>query len=186
MPKKILNLDETIFQAAWKLFSNDGFDNVDMKAIAKECNIAVGTLYNYYDNKRDLFLKVLDASWNSTFEKIEKVMNEDNNNDKVLESIIKILYEDIKVRRGIGSNLLKSEAISKTENQNIENGIIEKIYSYVINAINIENQYINIEYRAQKLTHIILCNIVLLARLYPEDDKANIDFLIKIVHDNLR
>ena len=42
------------------------------------------------------------------------------------------------------------------------------------------------QYRAQKLTHIILCNIVLLARLYPEDDKANIDFLIKIVHDNLK
>ena len=186
MPKKILNLDETIFQAAWKLFSNDGFDNVDMKAIAKECNIAVGTLYNYYDNKRDLFLKVLDASWNNTFEKIEKVMNEDNNNDKVLESIIKILYEDIKVRRGIGSNLLKNESISKTENQNIENVIIEKIYSYVIHAINIENQYINIEYRAQKLTHIILCNIVLLARMYPEDDKANIDFLIKIVNGNLK
>ena len=175
MPKKILNLDETIFQAAWKLFSNDGYDNVDMKAIAKECNIAVGTLYNYYNNKRDLFLKVLEASWNSTFEKIEKVMNEDKNSAKALESIIKILYEDI-----------KSEAISKTENQNIENGIIEKIYSYVINAINIENQYINMQYRAQKLTHIILCNIVLLARLYPEDDKANIDFLIKIVHDNLK
>jgi AcrR family transcriptional regulator len=186
LPKKILNLDETIFQAAWKLFSNDGYDNVDMKAIAKECNIAVGTLYNYYNNKMDLFLKVLEASWNSTFEKIEKVMNEDKNSAKALESIIKILYEDIKVRRGIGSNLLKSEAISKTENQNIENGIIEKIYSYVINAINIENQYINMQYRAQKLTHIILCNIVLLARLYPEDDKANIDFLIKIVHDNLK
>ena len=168
MPKKILNLDETIFQAAWKLFSNDGYDNVDMKAIAKECNIAVGTLYNYYDNKRDLFLKVLNASWNNTFEKIEKVVNEDKNSDKVLESIIKILYEDIKIRRGIGSNLLKSEAISKTENQNIE------------------NQYINIEHRAQKLTHIILCNIVLLARLYPEDDEANIDFLIKIVNGNLK
>lgn len=183
MPKKIINLDEMIFKAAWKLFINNGYDNVDMKGIAKECNIAVGTLYNYYDNKKDLFLKVLEASWNNTFEKIETVISKDEDNIKTLEKVIKILYMDIKDRRGIGSNLLESESISKAENESIENNINKKLYEYVINAINIEN---NGEYNAKKLAHIILCNIVLVARFYPQDDDSNIEFLMKIVNDNIK
>lgn len=186
MPKKILNLEEKIFQAGLKLFSRNGYDNVDMKAIAKECNIAVGTLYNYYGNKKELFLKVLNASWNNTFDKIENAISENNKDKyKMIEDIIQILYVDIKERRGIGSNLLKSDTISREDNENLEDYTIKKIYDYVIKALDFNDRNSNIKYKAEKLTHIILCNIVLLARLYPNDDSENINFLINIVNDNL-
>ena len=46
MPKIIKNLEENIFNAAFELFSEYGYQDVDMKMIAKKVGIAVGTLYN--------------------------------------------------------------------------------------------------------------------------------------------
>lgn len=186
MPKKILNLEEKIFTAAWDLFSNYGYDVVDMKAIAKECKIAVGTLYNYYGNKKELFIKVLEASWENTFNKIEEIIESNNDRDKSIRKIIEILYLDIKERRGIGSNLLKSEGITKSDNEKVEDKIINKLFIYILKTFNIDGDKNNIEYKAEKITHIILCNIVLLARMYPQDDEENIKFLINIVNDNLK
>lgn len=53
MPKIIKNLEEKIFNNAQKLFCENGYENVDMKTIAENCSIAVGTLYNYFPNKKN-------------------------------------------------------------------------------------------------------------------------------------
>ena len=43
MPKIIHNLNARIEQAAMELFNTYDYNQVDMKMIAKKCNIAVGT-----------------------------------------------------------------------------------------------------------------------------------------------
>ncbi|MGI6458309.1 MAG: TetR/AcrR family transcriptional regulator [bacterium] len=51
---------EEIIRAAIKHFSQSGFQNADLDAIATEAGCAKGTLYRYFENKKDLFLKVVD------------------------------------------------------------------------------------------------------------------------------
>ena len=46
---------EEILSAALKLFSNKGFHNVSMQQIAEESEFAVGTIYNFFENKEALF-----------------------------------------------------------------------------------------------------------------------------------
>ncbi|NLM98223.1 MAG: TetR/AcrR family transcriptional regulator, partial [Halanaerobiaceae bacterium] len=58
MPKIIKNLDEKINNTALYLFSTRGYNQVTMKLIADETGVAVGTLYNYYTNKMNLFISV--------------------------------------------------------------------------------------------------------------------------------
>ncbi|WP_230739925.1 TetR/AcrR family transcriptional regulator [Methanooceanicella nereidis] len=48
----------TIIDAAEKLFFSKGYDNVTMGNIAKECELAKGTLYLYYKNKESLYAAV--------------------------------------------------------------------------------------------------------------------------------
>ena len=184
LPKKILNLEEKIFEVAWKLFSEEGYENVDMKAIAKGCGIAVGTLYNYYGNKKELFIKVLGASWSSTFEKINTEVEGIKDKKDYILKVIQILYADIKDRSGMGKYLIDSNYISKEEINTIQNEIISKIYLILMNGIEYQESSEEREYKVKKLTHLIICNVVLLARLYPKDDEANIQFLSRIVNEN--
>jgi AcrR family transcriptional regulator len=62
MPKTIKNVNEKIIESAVRLFSKKGYQKVKMADIAVNSNIAVGTLYNYYKNKRTLFLQLLNGS----------------------------------------------------------------------------------------------------------------------------
>ena len=57
-----------------ELFLENGYEGVDMKMIAKKCSIAVGTLYNYYPNKKELYIAILNESWNDTFKRFAKFL----------------------------------------------------------------------------------------------------------------
>lgn len=58
MPKIIPDLHNRILEAASKLFATVGYANTDMKALAGELGISVGTLYNYFPSKPELFIEV--------------------------------------------------------------------------------------------------------------------------------
>lgn len=50
---------EQITKAALAIFSRKGFGNATIPDIAREANVAVGTIYNYYQSKRELFIAAI-------------------------------------------------------------------------------------------------------------------------------
>lgn len=50
---------EQILKASLHIFSRRGFDGATVPDIAREAGIAVGTIYNYYPSKRDLFVAAI-------------------------------------------------------------------------------------------------------------------------------
>lgn len=50
---------EQILEAALDVFSQKGFDKSTVPDIARQAGIAVGSIYNYYPSKRDLFVAAI-------------------------------------------------------------------------------------------------------------------------------
>lgn len=63
MPKQIDNLEEKILSKGRELLISEGYSAFSMRRLAKECNIAVGTIYNYVENKDDLAFKIALSDW---------------------------------------------------------------------------------------------------------------------------
>jgi TetR/AcrR family transcriptional regulator len=61
---------EEILHAALNLFSTKGFHNVSMQDVAAESEFAVGTLYNFFQSKEQLFTELL----NDCAEKIYQIL----------------------------------------------------------------------------------------------------------------
>lgn len=53
-----IEMTELIFVATERLMAKDGFRNLSMHKIAKEANIATGTIYLYFKNKDELLEKL--------------------------------------------------------------------------------------------------------------------------------
>jgi AcrR family transcriptional regulator len=53
-----------IIAAARKVFAAKGYDAATLDEIAAEAEFAKGTLYGYFDGKRDLFLKMVEEGFN--------------------------------------------------------------------------------------------------------------------------
>ncbi|MEM8607458.1 MAG: TetR/AcrR family transcriptional regulator [Myxococcota bacterium] len=70
-----------IEQAGWLLFTSQGYDATSTRQIADEADIAVGTLFNYYPEKRSLLIHLMqariDAEANRAFESMASGSIED-------------------------------------------------------------------------------------------------------------
>lgn len=71
MPKGFDNLKETIIQESRKLLSNKGYKDLNIREIAKNCDIASGTFYNYFSSKDDLILEIVREDWRQITDLIE-------------------------------------------------------------------------------------------------------------------
>jgi AcrR family transcriptional regulator len=61
-----------IIAAARKVFAAKGYDGATLDEIAAEAEFAKGTLYGYFDGKRDLFLKMVEEG----FDEVADLFNE--------------------------------------------------------------------------------------------------------------
>ncbi len=106
MPKLIKNLQARILEVAERLFSEHGYNDVDMRAISSELGIAVGTLYNYFPDKRSLFIEVFNQSWRKIFLKLDQIIESDNSSHEKLFLFTDKVYEGLIERKGMGIDLL--------------------------------------------------------------------------------
>ena len=67
MPKIIPDIQTTIFTATKSLLQKHGYTGISLRMIAAECNISVGTIYNYYPNKLLLVLDIIQKDWLELF-----------------------------------------------------------------------------------------------------------------------
>ena len=63
---------DDIIQASLKIFERDGFETARMKDIAKEADVAKGTLYLYFDSKAALLEGVIETAIIPTLRVIEE------------------------------------------------------------------------------------------------------------------
>jgi len=168
MPKIIKNLQERILEAAEFLFSKHEYNDVDMRAISNKAGIAVGTLYNYFPDKKSLFVEIFKKTWKKTFSKLEDIIQSDYCTHKKLLLFVDEVYEGIVQRRGTGIQLLVDSLYSiskskKEENrgnqydgvEQIVNELKEKSKIIIIQVANAQSVELD-EYTIDKLANTLL------------------------------
>lgn len=68
MPKKLDNIREKAIAETRKILDEQGYGALAMRDIAKKCEIAVGTMYNYFPSKEYLTGCVVLEDWKITYE----------------------------------------------------------------------------------------------------------------------
>lgn len=177
MPKLIFNIEDRIFLSAKELFYEKGYEQVNMKEIAQRADMAVGTLYNYFSNKTDLYLSVLEQSWHGTFEKLDRIQGQDLAEDEKLRASISLIYDEVVDRRCMGVQVRKikdlkgNKAISRIEQEILDN--IKAVFAH----IRIKGQFESDGNILDKVVYSLLINLTMLVDYYPEDRVRNIEYL---------
>lgn len=58
---------EEILEACKAIVAEKGLRALNMRAVAKRCNIALGSVYNYFPSKDDLIIAAVESVWQSIF-----------------------------------------------------------------------------------------------------------------------
>lgn len=63
----VITSKEAIMQACRRIVAEKGMKALNMRLVADECHIALGTLYNYYADKDELVLATVESVWRDIF-----------------------------------------------------------------------------------------------------------------------
>src|SRR5690554_5034801 len=175
MPKIIDNLEEKIHDSAFKLFSERDYGSVSMKTVAEDVGIAVGTVYNYHSNKKELFLSVLKHNIDQIYLNLNELIEEDCN----LFEFITAFYDEITRIGGFSEEILRNNI----RNEDIEEltVYIDQILRKLIFKMN-EKKGCGLSKKAEdRLIEMLLLITIEFAKRFPGERKENIAFINNLV-----
>lgn len=79
MQTKKDNIRKNVLKIAREEFFNKGFKDASMRTIAKKAGVGLSNIYNYFQNKDEIFLEVLSPLMKA----LEKMMIEHNSSDNL-------------------------------------------------------------------------------------------------------
>ncbi len=93
----VLNMEahkrQAILKKAREWIVANGFSEFTMGKLAKFCGIAKGTLYNYFENKEDLIVKMVEESVVKIHREVESILATEDGPEKKLRAMIRRALE---------------------------------------------------------------------------------------------
>jgi AcrR family transcriptional regulator len=186
MPKIIKDADGAVRRCAAELFEKLGYRKVDIKMISAGSGVAVGTVYNYYKNKLELYLSVTEESWQKTFDRLEREAARQSGEKDRLSAISAILYEDMRDRRGLGRALVFPDGEERGEQERLRQlhvklaGSAGRIIGDICRSGQPGAAGQNRPDDTVRLAETLLASAAVLIDCHPGEDSKNIDFLTNI------
>lgn len=63
----IITSKEAILDVCRGMVASDGLSAINMRAVAKACDVALGTIYYYFPSKDDLLIATIESVWQHIF-----------------------------------------------------------------------------------------------------------------------
>ena len=82
----IMNKEEILLKCKEYLLEK-GFEDMDIRSLTKHCGLSIGTFYNLFKSKENLFCEIFLNDWNETLRKIEVLIKDKSFEEKVRISL---------------------------------------------------------------------------------------------------
>ncbi len=108
MPKRIPDLKNRILENAKAMLLTQGYGVLSMRALAQRCEIACGTLYNYYSGKDALVADIILMDWQKCLARMAAFAQEAASLAEGLSGLCRVLteftrqYQDVWAQHGGG------------------------------------------------------------------------------------
>lgn len=67
---------DVIMRESRRLLLESGYENFNLRQLAKACQIGIGTFYSYYENKDELITAIVTEDWRKLLEQIDDDMRQ--------------------------------------------------------------------------------------------------------------
>jgi AcrR family transcriptional regulator len=130
-----------------------------MRSVASSCEIAVGTLYNYFPNKESLVVHIFRGDWLIVSSEIDSIIY----TDQECKEKFRYIYNLLSIFSSTYLSIFYEMANIKNTNECVEVDKFRPIYEKVSNLIEYEKSKNNI---SNKIDSIILAEFVVSNLLY--------------------
>lgn len=161
MPKVLLNPRELILKEATSLLREQGYKNFSMRELASRCDIGIGTVYNYFTNKRTIVSEIFNERWLKFLSEVELIKMKDISFEEKIRLIYLDLEEYLIFHKEVFLELYKEENSHKPHSRE---AILGSLYCIVDDIINFhkDKKEITMPLETRTLTVFIVSNMILI------------------------
>ena len=172
--KQKVTTREAILEHALAIAKREGLDQVSIRKLAKECGIAVGSMYNYYPDKQTLINAVSQDFWSTLIKDQDRLYREGMGFTFFLDQYYMFLYAKLS---DYDRSWLK-EMDQGTKNQTV------LLFKSVLDNDDRVNQSIwNMELNQDIFCNYVLTNIIALLRAGGNDCRFFVFLLEHLLYD---
>ncbi|EKV57214.1 TetR family transcriptional regulator [Brachyspira hampsonii 30446] len=178
----IITSKEDILKASRELIKRKGINSINMRSVAEEANIAVGSIYNYFKSKEELTIAVIVSVWADIFHSSDISLESESFIDSI-DSIFKILEKGDKKYPNffaLHSNIMFGKNKDKGVNvmMNMIKHIKDNMYKTIIKDKNIREDAFNDNLNTDKFIDIIF-SFIMDSMMKGNYDSSSIKEIIK-------
>lgn len=131
--------EKAILDAAIRLFSEQGFDGVSMRGVAREAGVSKSNIYHHFESKETLYLAIMQASAQSLSEMVETLAEGKGDFEQRLRKFAQVhlahLFENAMTVRLLLRELFSTESKwQKIMAEQVVGGIFERLISIFENG----------------------------------------------------
>jgi|GEM_PF-2000746 len=182
------NLKESILCCAKEIAFEQGITKINIRLVAKKCNVSVGTIYNYYPKKNDLLVAVIEDFWLEALEKIDfKALDGKSFYEKIQDiyNNLNVYFHNFK-ENWLGQLSLLNEQEKKLGRKK-ENEYFAKIHAVIISLMDSDENIMGKVWddciTKEKTAEFIFDNMILMFKKDEGDFEFFIAILKKIISD---
>ncbi|MGL5614817.1 MAG: TetR/AcrR family transcriptional regulator [Sarcina sp.] len=181
MSKQLENAESLILEVAKKIAKEEGISSISMRKIANECEIALGSIYNYYPTKMDIIFVILEEFWinclvnfkeekeNDFYEEIERLYFHIYNE---LENFKSSFLRDLSTLSG------KDKSAGKKKELEFKGKLIEFFLKILNNHEKEFNERAFNKFEKRRFVEFIVEEFLMMLKK-PEDDYRFFDYVIR-------
>lgn len=108
----VITSKEEIMQICHRIASEEGLKSLGMRKVAKECGIAIGTLYNYFPNKEELLIATITSIWLDIF---SLPVQEESSSPLLFSEYVEKVFENVRGRFRDYPDFFTAHSVAITE-----------------------------------------------------------------------
>ncbi|MCX7921755.1 MAG: TetR/AcrR family transcriptional regulator [Clostridia bacterium] len=170
MPKIIDNPREEILRKAKDILLEEGYQNLSIRKVAKECGFGVGTIYNYFPTKKDLIIHIMTGYWEEYFGIVEEINAMSNDFFEKLKVMYSQFESFVDVFLGIWVKInndiveeYNEDKLKGREDFNLK--LIKKLETMLSEYYMKTENKINLELSTNDIAKFIVLNFVMMAQM---------------------
>lgn len=121
---------DQILTAAERVFDAFGYAATTMDAVAAEAQLSKGSLYNYFQNKEDLFRQVFAATTSSIQDRSRNLLSGSGPAATRLDGLLDLWFERLDVSKRFGRLVLEFWATAARQDQGALSQQFRELYGY--------------------------------------------------------
>lgn len=127
-------MKRSIYEATMTVLNENGFDGLRMDRVAKAAEVATGTLYNYFRDKDELLLHVIDTRFEPIRQAFSEIRDSPRTPSEKLEDIVRAHLNFVEEYRSLVIIITTAEGLSLAvkKGANAKRKTVRRIYAEII------------------------------------------------------